>query len=90
MISVLSNVAPGQMHDICQKFFDGDIEGSMKEQLRAIELYDAIFSEVNPIPVKTALNLMGKNAGPAHMPLSEMEPENVEKLKKAMINYGIL
>ena len=90
VISVLSNVAPGQMHDICQKFFDGDIEGSMKEQLRAIELYDAIFSEVNPIPVKTALNLMGKNAGPAHMPLSEMEPENVEKLKKAMINYGIL
>ena len=90
VISVLSNVAPKQMHDICQKFFDGDIEGSMKEQLRAIELYDAIFSEVNPIPVKTALNLMGKNAGPAHMPLSEMEPENVEKLKKAMINYGIL
>lgn len=90
VISVLSNVAPRQTHDICQKFFDGDIEGSMKEQLRAIELYDAIFSEVNPIPVKTALNLMGKNAGPAHMPLSEMEPENVEKLKKAMINYGIL
>ncbi len=90
VISVLSNVAPKQMHDICQKFFDGDIEGSMKEQLRAIELYDAIFSEVNPIPVKTALNLMGKNAGPTHMPLSEMEPENVEKLKKAMINYGIL
>lgn len=90
VISVLSNVAPRQMHDICQKFFDGDIEGSMKEQLRAIELCDALFCEVNPIPVKTALNLMGKEVGPLHMPLTEMEPANVEKLKAAMQNYGIL
>ena len=90
MISVLSNVAPRQMHDICQKFFDGDIEGSMKEQLRAIELCNALFCEVNPIPVKTALNLMGKEVGPLHMPLSKMEPANVEKLKAAMLNYGIL
>lgn len=90
VISVLSNVAPRQTHEICQKFFDGDIEGSMKEQLRAIELCDALFCEVNPIPVKTALNLMGKNVGPLHMPLSKMEPENEEKVKKAMQNYGIL
>ncbi len=90
VISVLSNVAPRQMHDICQKFFDGDIEGSMKEQLRAIELCNALFCEVNPIPVKTALNLMGKEVGPLHMPLSKMEPANVEKLKAAMLNYGIL
>lgn len=90
VISVLSNVAPRQMHDICQKFFDGDIEGSMKEQLRAIELCNALFCEVNPIPVKTALNLMGKEVGPLHMPLSKMEPANVEKLKAAMQNYGIL
>lgn len=90
VISVLSNVAPRQMHDICQKFFDGDIEGSRREQLRAIELCDALFSEVNPIPVKTAMNLMGKNVGPLHMPLSEMEPKNVEILKKALQNYGIL
>lgn len=90
VISVVSNVAPRQMHDICQKFFDGDVEGSMKEQLRAIELCDALFCEVNPIPVKTAMNLMGKNVGPTHMPLSEMEPKNVEILKTALHNYGIL
>ncbi len=90
VISVLSNVAPRQTHDICQKFFDGDVEGSMKEQLRAIDLCDALFCEVNPIPVRAALNLMGKEVGPARMPLSEMEPQNVERLKKAMQEYGIL
>lgn len=90
VISVLSNVAPGQTHDICQKFLDGDVEGSRKEQLRAIELCDALFCEVNPIPVKAALNLMGREVGGLHMPLSDMEPANVERLKKAMQNYGIL
>lgn len=90
VISVASNVAPRQMHDICQKFFDGDVEGSMKEQLRAIALCDALFSEVNPIPVKAALNLMGREVGPTHMPLSEMEPENLEVLRTAMQDYGIL
>lgn len=90
VISVLSNIAPRQTHDICQKFLDGDVEGSRKEQLRAIELIDALFCEVNPIPVKTAMNLMGKEVGPLHMPLTPMEPQNVERLKKAMENYGIL
>ena len=90
VISVVSNVAPRQMHDICQKFFDGDLEGSTKEQLQAIELCDALFCEVNPIPVKTAMNLMGKNVGPTRMPLSEMEPKNVEILKTALKNYGLL
>lgn len=90
VISVLSNVAPRQTHDICQKYFDGDVEGSMREQLRAIELCDALFCEVNPIPVKAALNLMGKEVGPTHMPLSEMEPDHVEVLRTAMQNYGIL
>lgn len=90
VISVLSNVAPRQTHDICAKFFAGDVEGSCKEQLRAIELCDALFCEVNPIPVKAALNLMGKEAGPTRMPLSEMEEANLEKLKSAMKNYGIL
>ena len=90
VISVLSNVAPRQTHEICRKFFDGDLEGSRREQLRAIDLCDALFCEVNPIPVKAALNLMGKGVGPLHMPLSEMEPQNVERLKKAMQDYGIL
>lgn len=90
VISVLSNVAPKQTHDICAKFFEGDVEGSCKEQLRAIELCDALFCEVNPIPVKEALNLMGKEAGPTRRPLSKMEEANVEKLRSAMKNYGIL
>ncbi|MBQ6887447.1 MAG: 4-hydroxy-tetrahydrodipicolinate synthase [Lachnospiraceae bacterium] len=90
VISVLSNVAPKQTHDICAKYFEGDVAGSCKEQLRAIELCDALFCEVNPIPVKKALNLMGMEAGPMRRPLSEMEPENTAKLEKAMKNYGIL
>ena len=90
VISVLSNVAPRQTHDICAKFFAGDIEGSAAEQFRAIPLCNALFCEVNPIAVKKALNLMGKEAGPLRMPLSEMEEENAAKLEKAMKEYGIL
>ncbi len=90
VISVLSNIAPKQTHDICAKFLAGDIEGSRKMQLDAIELIEALFCEVNPIPVKHALNLMGMEAGPLRMPLSPMEPANLERLKKAMTAYGIL
>lgn len=90
VISVLSNVAPGQTHDICAKFFEGDIEGSCREQLRAIPLCNALFCEVNPIPVKKALNLMGKEAGSLRPPLTDMEEENAVKLEKAMKEYGIL
>ena len=90
VISVLSNVAPKQTHDICAKFFEGDVQGSCKEQLRAIELCDALFSEVNPIPVKTALEMMGKCKSTLRRPLCEMEEANVEKLRAAMKNYGIL
>lgn len=90
VISVLSNVAPRQTHEICQKFFDGDIEGSRKLQLEAMNLCNALFCEVNPIPVKKALNLMGLGSGSLRMPLTEMEEANVEKLAKAMREYGIL
>ena len=90
VISVLSNVAPRQTHEICQKFFDGDIEGSRKIQLDAMELCHALFCEVNPIPVKKALNLMGMEAGALRMPLTEMEPTNADRLKKAMKEFGIL
>lgn len=90
VISVLSNVAPRQTHDICEKFFAGDVAGSAAEQFRAIPLCKALFCEVNPIPVKKALNLMGKEAGPLRMPLTEMEEENAAKLEKAMKEYGIL
>lgn len=89
VISVLSNVAPQQTHDIVQKYMDGDVAGSTKMQLEAIPLIDALFCEVNPIPVKAAMNLMGMGVGPLRMPLSEMEEVNQEKLKKAMIEYGL-
>lgn len=89
VISVLSNVAPRQAHDICQLFFDGKIEESTKLQLKSLELIEALFCEVNPIPVKKALSLMGFAAGPLRLPLTELEPEHTEKLKKAMQSYGI-
>lgn len=90
VISVLSNIAPKQAHDICQKFFEGDVAGSRKMQFEAMPLCEALFCEVNPIPVKTALNLMGKEAGSLRMPLTKMEPEHTAKLEKAMKEYGIL
>lgn len=90
VISVLSNIAPKQTHDICAKFFAGDVAGSAKMQFEVLELVDALFCEVNPIPVKHALNLMGMEVGPLRMPLCPMEDANLERLKKAMKNYGIL
>lgn len=90
VISVLSNIAPKQTHDICAKYFVGDIEGSLKMQFDALELVDALFCEVNPIPVKHALNLMGMEVGPLRMPLCPMEQENLDKLKTAMRNYGLI
>ncbi|MCR4650217.1 MAG: 4-hydroxy-tetrahydrodipicolinate synthase [Lachnospiraceae bacterium] len=90
VISVLAMVAPKQTHDICQLYFDGKAKEAGEEQLRAIPLINALFSEVNPIPVKKALNLMGKEVGPLRRPLTEMEPETAAKLEAAMKDYGIL
>lgn len=90
VISVLSNVAPRQTHDICASYFAGDVKTSAGLQLKAIPLITELFSEVNPIPVKAAMNMMGKGVGPLRMPLTEMEPQNQEKLKRAMADYGIL
>ncbi len=90
VISVLSNVAPKYVHDMVYKFFEGDIQGSCKMQLDAIPLCDALFCEVNPIPVKAAMNLMGKECGPLRGPLTELEPQHKEVLKKAMLEFGIL
>lgn len=90
VISVLSNVAPKQTHDICASFFNGDIKKSMEMQLKAIPLVTELFREVNPIPVKAAMNLMGKEVGTLRLPLTEMENQNQEKLKKAMKDYGLL
>lgn len=90
VISVLSNVAPQQTHDICAKFAEGKIEEARQLQFNALELVDALFFEVNPVPVKHALNLQGWDMGPLRMPLCEMEDANLERLRNAMIQYGIL
>jgi 4-hydroxy-tetrahydrodipicolinate synthase len=89
VISVLSNVAPKQTHEICQKFFDGDVAGSLKMQLDALPLIHALFCEVNPIPVKCAMNMIGYAAGPFRRPLTQMEPANAERLRNALTEYGI-
>ncbi|MCI8851921.1 MAG: 4-hydroxy-tetrahydrodipicolinate synthase [Lachnospiraceae bacterium] len=89
VISVLSNVAPKETHDIVAKWMEGDMKGSMELQLRALPLIDQLFCEVNPIPVKAAMNLMGWEAGPLRMPLTEMEEAHKENLKAAMKEFGI-
>ena len=89
VISVLSNVAPEETHDIVARYLDGDVKGSMELQLKAIPLIDQLFCEVNPIPVKAAVNLMGFEVGPLRMPLTEMEDANKENLKAAMKDFGI-
>lgn len=89
VISVLSNIAPQETHDLVQLYLDGKTKESCELQLRAIPLVEALFCEVNPIPVKTALNLMGFEVGPLRGPLCEMEEANVEKLAKAMKDFGI-
>ena len=71
------------------EFLEGDYKKAAKLQLDAIPLINALFSEVNPIPVKAALNLMGKEVGPLRLPLTEMEPQNQERLAKAMKDFGI-
>ena len=90
VISVLANVAPKETHDICAKYLAGDVKGSAELQLRALPLVDALFSEVNPIPVKKAMQLMGYEVGPLRMPLTELTEGNTEKLAKAMKNFGII
>lgn len=90
VISVLANIAPQQTHDICAKYFAGETAESARLQLEAIELIAALFSEVNPIPVKKAMNLMGMEAGVLRRPLTEMEEANAVKMEKAMKDYGLL
>ena len=90
VISVLSNIAPAYVHDMVYKFLSGDVEGSAKMQLDAIPLVNALFCEVNPIPVKAAMNMMGKEVGPLRAPLTEMEDAHKEVLRKAMTDFGLL
>lgn len=89
VISVLSNVAPRETHDIVAKFMEGDVAGSRELQLRALPVIEKLFCEVNPIPVKAALNMLGWEVGPLRMPLSEMEEEHQKELKAAMDAFGV-
>ena len=84
VISVLSNVAPKQTHDMVMEYLEGDREKALKIQLDALPLIDALFCEVNPIPVKAALNLMGKEVGPLRAPLTTMEEAHQQTLAQAM------
>ncbi len=89
VISVLSNIAPEKTHNIVAKYLEGDVKESLKLQLEALNVIDALFCEVNPIPVKAALNMMGFNVGPLRKPLTEIEDVHKETLKAAMTSYGI-
>ncbi len=90
VISVLSNVAPRFTHDLVMNYLEGKHDEALKAQLSSLDLVDALFSEVNPIPVKTAMRLMGYNAGPLRLPLCEMEEKNLELLKKALKNHNLI
>lgn len=89
VISVWSNIAPRQVHDLCYSYFNGDMETAQKLQREALPLVDALFSDVNPIPVKTAMNLMGMEVGPLRAPLCDMSDAAKAKLIEAMKNYGL-
>lgn len=90
VISVLSNVAPKQAHDICQLYIDGDVAASRDLQLQLSDLNKALFCEVNPIPVKEAMNILGFDVGPCRMPLCKMEPKNIETLKMALKGANLI
>ena len=89
VISVLSNVAPKFTHDMVMKYLEGDHETALNMQLEALPLIDALFCEVNPIPVKAAMNLMGKEVGPLRAPLTVMEDAHQQKLAQVMKDFGI-
>lgn len=90
VISVIANIAPRQTHDMVMSYLEGDLEKARQMQLKSLPLVDALFSEVNPIPVKKALNLMGMQVESLRSPLCEMGEENAKKLEQAMKDFGLL
>ena len=90
VISVLSNVAPRKTHDMVQYCLDGDYKSARKLQLEALPLIRQLFIEVNPIPVKAALNMQGFKVGKPRLPLTEMTEEHQKALREAMIGFGCL
>lgn len=90
VISVVANIMPEETHNICKYYFDGEVDKSRELQLKMLDLINKLFIEVNPIPVKTAMNMMGFNAGNLRMPLTDMSESNKEALRQSMINMGLL
>ena len=90
VISVLSNVAPRDTHNICQLYFDGKVKEAADLQISYIDLISALFCEVNPIPVKVAMRMLGYEAGPLRLPLCEMEPAHEELLRNAMKAHNLI
>ncbi len=90
VISVVANIMPEETHNICKYYFGGEVEKSRELQLKMLDLINKLFIEVNPIPVKTAMNMMGFNAGNLRMPLTDMSESNKEALRQSMMNMGLL
>lgn len=90
VISVLSNIAPKETHNMVEKYLAGDVKGSLEIQLKYIKVIDALFAEVSPIPVKKAMNLMGMDVGCLRSPLTEMEEKNVKALQEEMKQVGLI
>lgn len=90
VISVLSNVVPGIAHEIVQRYLDGDYIGSRQLQLEYLDLCNNLFIDVNPIPVKEAMNMMGLNVGPCRLPLVEMEDAAKAKLRASLARHGLI
>ena len=89
VISVLSNVVPDVVHKMTEDFFNGKIMDATNAQLDTLELTNSLFCEVNPIPVKAALNMIGYNVGEPRLPLVEMSTSGKERLRKALTNFGL-
>jgi 4-hydroxy-tetrahydrodipicolinate synthase len=90
VISVAANIVPSEVEKMCELFFNGNTNEALKIQLDMFSLIKSLFIETNPIPIKTAMNLIGKNVGKLRLPLCEMSPENLEILKSELKNYGLL
>lgn len=89
VISVVANILPEETHDICQKYLDGDTAGSLKLQLEMLDVINNLFIEVNPVPVKTAMDILGYKVGNLRLPLAPMADANYEKLKASLAAYGV-
>ena len=90
LISVVANILPEQTHNICEFYEKGDTKAALKLQLDMLEVINKLFIEVNPVPVKTAMRELGYPVGDLRLPLGEMDSQNLEKLKKAMSDYGVV